>query len=185
MNTAAEYAACLEKVSGRALGLLGPALGAGMVAHLAAGAITTNRRLAHFLAQTCEETGGYRYLHELGGPNYLQRYDGRADLGNLRPGDGARFKGRGLIQLTGRANYARMATALGLDLVEHPELAETPDVAVATAVRFWSDHNLNAYADRDDIEGLTRRVNGGLNGFAERQRYLARAKAYLGPDPAR
>lgn len=145
----------------------------------------TTQRLAYFVAETAEESGGFRYLHELGNAAYFARYDGRADLGNTQPGDGARFSGAGLIELTGRANFARYGARLGVDLVGHPELAQRPDIAVATACLFWIDHGLNELADADNLVAVTRRINGGLNGLAERRADLTRAKTFLaGPGGA-
>lgn len=104
---------------------------------------------------------------------------GRKNLGNTQPGDGSRFIGRGLKQLTGRANYYAYSMAMYGDdrIVQNPVLLErAPDVAWS-AGWFWQRNNLNAFADRDDIEGLTRRVNGGLNGIEDRKLRLAEAKA--------
>lgn len=145
-------------------------LGQGAAAHFPAfGIDATGFRLAHFMAQTGHETGGYQWLRELWGPTPAQRrYEGRRDLGNTRPGDGRLYAGRGLIQLTGRANYARAEAATGLPLVAQPELAAEPANAVWTACVFWRDHRLNALADSDDTLRLTRAINGGSNGLADR-----------------
>lgn len=169
----------LEHVAGRDLPLARP-LGGGLARHApAAGLVAAPRRAAHFLAQTCVESGGFRWLEELGGPAYLARYDGRADLGNVRPGDGARFRGRGLIQLTGRANYADFGARLGIDLIADPARAAEPELAVRLALAFWSDRGLNRLADLGRIEAITRRINGGLNGIAERRAAYAVAIAVL------
>jgi putative chitinase len=145
--------------------------------------IDTPLRRAHFLAQIAHESGGLRWLEELASG---AAYEGRADLGNDQPGDGVRFKGRGLIQLTGRANYTAFAQALGRDLTSSTEaaaqVAEDPDLCVRAATWFWSKNGLNPLADADDLEAVTRRINGGLNGLADRAKYLARAKAVF-PDP--
>ena len=139
--------------------------------------IVTLLRQAHFLAQVCEESWGLSDMkEELSGAEY----QGRRDLGNTHPGDGVRYKGRGLIQLTGRANYAKTGNELNLDLVGQPGLAETPAVAVETACRYWADRNLNCLADQDDLKGITRRVNGRkMLGLPARAKYLARAKVLL------
>lgn len=148
-------------------------------------AIDTPLRLSHFMAQAAHETGGFRYLTELGWPSYFARYDGRADLGNIRPGDGARFPGRGIFHLTGRDNYARMGPRLGLDLLAHPAKAAEPDTAVTIACLYWQDRGLAAAADRDDVLSVSIKVNGrnrktGLpNHLAERKAALARAKSIL------
>jgi putative chitinase len=163
------WGALLERVAGRAVALR-RALGAALAEHAPAARIDrTARRAAHFLAQTAVESGGYRWLEELGGDDYLARYDGRDDLGNTEPGDGARFRGRGLIQLTGRANYAVYGRRLDVDLIADPERAAEPALAVRLALAFWIDRDLNRLADLGRIEAITRRINGGLNGIAERR----------------
>ncbi len=106
--------------------------------------------------------------------------EGRRDLGNTQPGDGPRYKGRGLIQLTGRANYTHYGQVLGLDLVGNPDLAAAPPTALDIACEYWREHGLNQFADQDDIETITRRINGGLNGIDSRRLYLALAQAALG-----
>jgi putative chitinase len=139
--------------------------------------VDSNQCTAHFLAQTCHESDGFCTTVEYASGD---AYEGRVDLGNTEPGDGPRYKGRGLIQLTGRANYQRYGDRLGLDLVGHPELAADPPTSLSIACEYWGEHGLNAFADRDDIETITRRINGGLNGLESRRTYLARAKAALG-----
>lgn len=147
--------------------------------------VTTPARLAMYLAQLALESGEFRYSEELWGPSDAQaRYEppGRLaeKLGNTQIGDGKRFKGRGYIQLTGRANYGRASLALGLDLVAHPDLAAWPEVSARIAAWYWRTHNCNSPADRGDVEACTRLINGGLNGLEERQRYFDRARAALG-----
>lgn len=147
---------------------------------MAARAITTPLRVAHFLAQIGHESGHLRYNEEIADG---AAYDGRADLGNTQRGDGRRFKGRGLIQLTGRANYAAYGAAIGRDLLSDPDaVAMEPALAVDVACWFWASRGLNVPADADDLERLTRRVNGGLSGLADRRAILARAKVVLGID---
>ena len=136
--------------------------------------INTPLRVRHFLAQACCETDHFRTLTEYGGASYFKKYDGRAALGNTQPGDGARFKGRGLLQTTGRANYAALARAAGLDCVAHPELLEDPEHAVDAAVRFWEACRVNDAADADNLRAVTRLINGGLNGLADRQTFFNR-----------
>jgi putative chitinase len=141
-------------------------------------------RLAHFLAQAAHESDGFKTLHEYWGPTPAQkRYEGRKDLGNVRRGDGKRYLGRGIFQLTGRANYRRIGNKLGLPLEANPESAARPRNAVLIAAQYWSDHDLNAPADADDIVTVTRRINGGLNGLDDRRRYLRRAQLALAPPP--
>jgi putative chitinase len=139
--------------------------------------INTDIRVAHFLAQTCHESAGFRTTEEFANGS---AYEGRGDLGNTEPGDGSRYKGRGLIQLTGRANYVEYGEALGLDLVGQPETAAEPVISLRIACEFWKRRGLNRFADQDDIETITRRINGGLNGFDDRKANLAKAKAALG-----
>lgn len=136
--------------------------------------VTTPQRQGHFLAQVLHETDGFRTLVEY---DNGWRYSGRADLGN-RPGtdDGPRYRGRGAIQLTGRDNYAAASLALGVDYLARPELAASPEHAFRIAGWFWSSRDINRLADRDDLEGVTRAVNGGLNGYAQRREYLQRAR---------
>jgi putative chitinase len=137
--------------------------------------ITTPARVAAFLAQIGHESGHLQYVRELWGPTPAQaRYEGRADLGNTQPGDGYRYRGRGLIQTTGRTNYARTRDGLrhafdGVpDFEADPEALEAPKWAARSAAWFWSVHGLNVLADQDEFETITRRINGGLNGQAER-----------------
>lgn len=139
--------------------------------------IDSRLRVIHFLAQAAHETGGFHYLTELGSARYLARYDGRRDLGNVKEGDGARFRGRGIFQITGRANYKTYGEKLGVNLLENPALAAEPAIAVGTAVLYWNDHRLSALADADDTVGITRKINGGVNGLDDRQRYVATLKA--------
>lgn len=147
--------------------------------------INTPQRIACFLAQVGHESAGFRYTHELWGPTPAQvRYEGRADLGNTRQGDGYRYRGRGLIQITGRANYTQAGVALGADLVAHPELLESPAMAARSAAWFWSAHGCNALADAGDFIALTRRINGGINGLEDRRRRWKVAQTALGLSPA-
>ena len=140
--------------------------------------INTLNRLAHFLAQTGHESDHFQTLHEYAsGVNY----EGRKDLGNTKKGDGKRFKGRGAIQLTGRANYRKFGEEIGVDLENNPELAEVPQHSAMLAGAYWDDRGLNKFADKDDIYTITRRINGGLNGLAARKAMLARAKLHLAP----
>jgi putative chitinase len=143
--------------------------------------INTPLRVAHFLGQLAHESLDLKYWTELWGPTKQQlRYEGRMDLGNVVAGDGKRFMGRGPIQTTGRANYTRVAKALQIDCVNHPELLSTPEHGFRAAALFWQDNNCNKYADADDIPGLTRVINGGQNGLADRIIRTAKAKQALG-----
>lgn len=142
--------------------------------------INTPERMAAFLAQVGHESGGLHWLVELWGPTPTQsRYEGRADLGNTVEGDGYRYRGRGLIQLTGRANYQAASDALATDFVGSPELLGDPEYAVRSAMWFWKSRGLNELADAGDFERITRRINGGLNGESERLALYAAAQEVL------
>lgn len=135
------------------------------------GKINTRLRQASFLAQIGHESGSLVYVKELGGLSYFAKYDGRKDLGNTQPGDGAKFCGRGLIQVTGRANYRTASQVLFGDerLLFSPELLEKPEWAAKSAVWFWTTRNLNELADADRFTDLTKKINGGTNGLEDRK----------------
>lgn len=139
--------------------------------------IATAVRQAAFLAQLAHESVELRHLEELATGD---AYEGRLDLGNTQPGDGPRFKGRGPIQLTGRKNYQRAGKALGLDLEHNPRRASDGDVAFRIAGWFWRSNGLNELADAGEFDKITKRINGGFNGKAERDRYYLLARAILG-----
>jgi putative chitinase len=145
--------------------------------------INTPARAAAFLAQIAHESGALKFFAEIWGPTAAQkRYEGRADLGNTQPGDGKRFKGRGPIQITGRANYSKYAKLLNLPLVDQPELLEQPEAGFRAAAAFWKNNGLNELADQNTSAAflkITRKINGGTNGLPERQRYWALAKRAL------
>lgn len=136
---------------------------------------------AHFLAQVAHESGSGRWMEELASG---KAYEGRKDLGNTRPGDGVGFKGRGLIQCTGRANYtAYSAWKYGDDraVVDPTMLARLPD-AVDAAFWYWTVRRpkLKAQALADDLVAVTRSINGGTNGLEDRRAKLVKAKRLLG-----
>ena len=133
--------------------------------------ITSRARARDFLAQVLHESGGLRWFEEIADGS---AYEGRTDLGNVRPGDGRRFKGRGPIQLTGRANYRWAGRALRLNLEGHPGLASSHRIGWRIAALYWQARGLNALADRGDFLGITRRINGGTNGWADRVAYRKR-----------
>lgn len=142
-----------------------------LTAAMAGGQINTRLRIAAFLAQIGHESGSLVYVKELGGPNYFAKYDGRKDLGNTQQGDGVKFCGRGLIQVTGRANYQKASQALFGDdrLLRKPDLLEVPDWAAKSAVWYWTTRNLNALADQDRVTDITKAINGGTNGLEDRK----------------
>lgn len=139
--------------------------------------ITTPLRRAAFLAQLAHESGELRYMEEIASG---EAYEGRASLGNTQPGDGRRYKGRGPIQLTGRFNYRQAGKALGLDLEEHPEKAIDPEAGCRIAGWYWNTRKLNAFADTGEFEAITKKINGGLNGQAQREQYYQKAKDVFG-----
>lgn len=151
-------------------------VGAVLAATLESFDITSRLRIAHFLGQTCEESAGYRTTEEFASG---KEYEGRKDLGNTEKGDGPRYKGRGLLQLTGRANYGEYGKALGVDLVNNPTVAGQPALSLKIACEYWKLHNINADCDRDDIQAVTRKVNGGLNGLSERITFTQKAKTAI------
>lgn len=147
--------------------------------------ITTRARMAAFIAQAGHETLGFTLTCELWGPTKAQlAYEPpspkAAALGNVGPGDGRRFRGRGLLQITGRANYAACGRALGLDLETEPEQLEETYAAARASAWWWHEHGCNALADSGDFKALTRRINGGVNGLDDRLRRWAIAKAAFG-----
>lgn len=141
--------------------------------------INTPLRRAHFLAQLGHESGSFKYTEEIASGS---AYEGRIDLGNTTDGDGERFKGRGLIQLTGRANYKAYGESISQDLTaagNWTKVATDPSLAVDVAGWFWEANDLNALADSDDVKKVTKRINGGYNGLPDRKAYLKRAKWFL------
>ena len=151
-------------------------------------AIDRPARAAALLAQLAHESGQFRFMEEIWGPTSAQkRYEPPSTLasrlGNSEAGDGKRFKGRGPIQITGRANYARFGALLGIDLLSDPARAASPAVAFRIAALFWSKKGLNELADLATDEAfkeITRRINGGFNGLEDRRHFYAAARAVLG-----
>lgn len=141
--------------------------------------ITSYLRETAFLAQLAHESGELRYMEEIASG---AAYEGRKDLGNTQPGDGKRYKGRGPIQLTGRANYTKYGQLLGLDLVNNPTIAATKEVGFRIAGEFWKLNGLNQLADQQDFKQITKRINGGYNGLDDRTMYYERAKKVMSKD---
>jgi len=148
-------------------------LGAALGPAFAKYGITTPARAAAAVAQFAEESASFQTTVEYGTG---AEYNGRTDLGNTHPGDGERYKGRGYIQITGRNNYAALGKALGVDFVDHPELVAEPQYAADASCWWWEAHGCNQLADAGDFVGLTRRINGGTNGLAQREANWVRAK---------
>ena len=131
-----------------------------------------NHRLQMFMAQIAHESDGFRTTREYASG---EAYEGRRDLGNVEPGDGVKFRGRGLIQLTGRHNYEVFSKILGKPLYELPETVEHFPLALEVSCLFWKLKDLNKWADKGDFETITKRINGGLNGYDQRLEYLDKA----------
>ena len=162
--------------AGPVAGVFVPLLNTAMVRYQIIG----QKRIAAFIAQIGHESGQFKYVKEIWGPTAAQaRYEGRKDLGNTVAGDGSKYRGRGLIQITGRANYMACGEGLGLDLIKQPELLEKPQHACMSAAWFWATKGLNTLADADQFDKITRRINGGQNGAADRQALYARALKVL------
>ena len=166
--------------AGQSAGVFVPVLNTAMVRYQIVGSL----RMAAFIAQIGHESGQFRYVRELGSDQYLSKYDTGSlarRLGNTpqADGDGQKYRGRGLIQITGRANYAECGEALGLDLVNHPELLEKPQHACMSAAWFWASRGLNTLADAGKFDTITRRINGGQNGAADRRALYAQALKVL------
>ena len=151
-----------------------------LIAFMDAYNIKSPLQQAAFLSQIGEESGGFHWLTEIWGPTPAQlKYEFNKDLGNTQKGDGFLFRGRGLIQTTGRFNYARLSKELGVDFIAHPELLAQPEYACKSACLFWKDHALNSLADSGDYQGITRKINGGLNGYVKRLALFEIAKNVL------
>lgn len=147
------------------------------------GILDTGLRLAHFMGQCAHESGGFIYMEEIASG---AAYEGRRDLGNTQPGDGRRYKGRGPIQLTGRANARFYGRKCGIDFENRPDLMAVPSIGILTACMYWDQNGLNAYADRDEGTAIGNGVNRGNpksshqpNGTADRTARTAKAKALI------
>ena len=165
-----------EEFKGKiAVSALGDKESRDLLAKEAMGQGIKGKELAAFLAQCSHESGGFRYLSEIWGPSAAQQgYEGRRDLGNVQKGDGYRYRGRGYIGLTGRSNYREAGAKLGLPLEKEPELVEKPDVAAKTAVLFWKTYVQPRVSNWDDVNAITKVINGGYNGLDDRKmRYAA------------
>ena len=138
--------------------------------------ITGKERESAFIATIIHESGSFRYTKEIASG---AAYEGRKDLGNICKGDGVRFRGRGLIHLTGRSNYEKASKALGIDFVSNPQLMEQPEYATQVSCWWWADRGLNEIADTGDFHRVTKRVNGGYNGLSDRVKWYNIAKQVL------
>lgn len=170
--TLAQLSKCLPYANATSIQKFGPKLLEAMKKHN----IISPPREAAFIAQIAHESGSLRYVEEIASG---EAYEGRKDLGNTEPGDGKRFKGRGLIQITGRANYKLVGQALGYDFISKPEDLELPGPACYSAAWFWQDRGLNRLADIEAFDKITRKINGGLNGYEDRCKHWETAKEVL------
>jgi putative chitinase len=161
-------------------GKLADMFAAPLTAAMAEFGIDTPQRRASFIAQVAHESGQLHFTRELWGPTPAQRgYEGRTDLGNTCPGDGFRYRGRGLIQITSRANYAACGAMLGFDVLNNPELLEGPTLASRSAGWLWRKRGLNELADADNQVEICKRINGGMNGLAERLAFYKDARKVM------
>ena len=184
----------LAAIAGRTTALM-PALADWMNTLCPSYEIDTAREYGHFLAQACHETDHFKTLREYASGS---AYEGRADLGNTQAGDGIRFRGRGIFQTTGRANYLQLGIKKGRrDLfINTPELLELPEYAVWSACEFWKTRGLNDVANHADTDALKKKyrgniidvspveyisltINGGYHGMEERKKYYALAQQVL------
>jgi putative chitinase len=199
-----ELGRILDKASAENIDKYYNALNKGMIKY----GINTRLRMAHFIAQLAHESANFKYSSE--NLNYSSKalravfgkyfpsddlaeeyarkpekianrvYGGRMSNGDESSGDGWKYRGRGLIQLTGKDNYTKCGAAIGLNLVEQPDLlADDAEAAVMAAGWFWDSRKLNNYADNDDVLTVTKRINGGTHGLDDRKAHLARAKKIL------
>lgn len=177
MLTLDEWQLVLRAVAPRGKDWIILGLADAMPSLIARFAIDTTVRQAHFIGQVAHESDSFATTEEYASG---QAYEGRKDLGNTQAGDGKRFKGRGLIQLTGRANYRDAGKALDVDLIADPGQVARFPLAATVSGWFWSTHDLNKHADRDDARMVTRIINGGFNGLEQRIAMTGAAKTALG-----
>ena len=145
-----------------------------LIAAMNKAGMKNKKERAQFLAQMNHESGNFNYDEEIhDGSNY----EGRSDLGNTQKGDGKRYKGRGYIQLTGRANYKHYGDMIGQDLVNNPDLAKDPNVAADVALAYWKDRGISGPAQAGNTKRVTKLINGGYNGLADRQAKYAKYSA--------
>jgi putative chitinase len=176
MMTPAEWMAALLKIEPKGKPWIIEGFGDALPACCEKYEINTPVRQQHFIAQCAHESDHFQTTKEYASG---AAYNGRKDLGNTKPGDGPRFKGRGLIQLTGRYNYAKAAAAFGEPFVDQPELVERFPWAASVSAWWWMTNGCNQIADKDDIRLVTRRVNGGLNGLSSRTAALSTARVVI------
>lgn len=147
-------------------------------AYAAYGITAARGRFTNFHAQLGHESNGLRYMEEIASG---AAYEGRSDLGNIQPGDGKRYKGRGPIQITGRANYRKYGRLIGVDIEANPARAAEPFIGLQLALAYWQDKRLNTLADAHAFEAITRKINGGTNGLVDRKKWLKRLENLTAP----
>lgn len=174
--TIAQLTKCLPHATPANIQKYGPKLIEAMKKHNIS---LSEQREAAFIAQIAHESGSLRYVEEIASG---EAYEGRKDLGNIQPGDGKKFKGRGLIQITGRSNYKAVSDALKYDFVSKPEDLELPGPACFSAAWFWQHAGLNRLADIEAFERITKRINGGLTNYEDRLKHWELAKAVIYTD---
>jgi putative chitinase len=143
--------------------------------------INTKLRQAAFIAQVLHETACFQYTKEIASGAAYDTGKLAIKLGNTpqKDGDGEKYKGKGCIMITGMTNYIAVSKGLGVDFVNHPELLEQPGYAVQSACWWWTTHGLNVLADKGDFRAITKKINGGYNGYLDRVMYYKRALAIL------
>ena len=143
--------------------------------------INTPLRWAHYLAQIAHESGEFRYTEEIASGKAYDTGSLAVKLGNTpqADGDGQKYKGRGLIQLTGTFNYSAYKNFCGYDVLKNPELLSKPVGSIRSSMWYWKKKSLNYYADRDDFKTITLKINGGYNGIEDRKKKLDKAKKVL------
>lgn len=146
--------------------------------------INTPLRASHFIAQCCHETAGFKFMKEQGKISYFSKYDKGSlakMLGNTKKGDGWKYRGRGFLMLTGRANYQSYQNSEYCkgNIMSNPELLEGQNGSVKSGMWWWFTHGLNELADKDDIVKITKKINGGLNGIDDRKNWLNKCKKVL------
>lgn len=135
--------------------------------------------LVGLLATVRVETGGFKPVHEWGGEKYWQRYEGRLDLGNVKPGDGVKYHGRGYIQLTGRGNYQTYGKQLGVELELNPDLAIDPKISAKVLASYFKERGVATAARAGDWRRVRKLVNGGYHGWDDFSKYVERIKARI------
>lgn len=147
--------------------------------------INTPVRIAAFLAQLAHESGSLKYKDEIASGEAYDTGKLAANLGNTpeKDGDGQRYKGRGPIQITGTANYKAVSKALGYDFIKDPDALEKPEHGAMAAGWFWDARKLNAHADVEDFKTITKKINGGYNGYLDRIKHWVRARGVYGLKP--